>query len=216
MSKAVWIILLVPLAIAAIPPAQRRATTVRPPDGQMAKERQLRAGIVHKDAVVVGLHCDTIGRFMAGEDLRLDLPQGHVDIPKLKRGAVDLQVFACFAPPPTEAEKDRARKAFDQIDAVLQPPRPESRRPRPRPVGRGLFAASPTPARPVRSSASKAATPLKTISPCSGLSTVRSPADDADPLDPHRLGRRFGRPQRSYGAHRIRQERRPGDEHGWA
>ncbi len=79
-----------------------------------------RSEFVHKDAAVVDMHCDTIGRFMAGEDLRRDLPQGHIDIPKLKRGAVDLQVFACFAPPPAnEAEKAASAKgALKQIEAV--------------------------------------------------------------------------------------------------
>ncbi len=79
-----------------------------------------RAEFIHKDAAVVDMHCDTIGRFMAGEDLRQDLPQGHIDIPKLKRGAVDLQVFACFAPPPAnDAEKAASAKGvIKQIEAV--------------------------------------------------------------------------------------------------
>jgi membrane dipeptidase len=57
---------------------------------------------------------------MAGEDLRQDLAQGHIDIPKLKRGAVDLQVFACFAPPPAnESEKAASAKGvLKQIEAV--------------------------------------------------------------------------------------------------
>jgi membrane dipeptidase len=75
---------------------------------------------LHRDAAVVDLHCDTISRAMAGEDLSRDLPEGHVDIPKLKRGAVDLQVFACYAPPPAnEAEAFRsANGVFAQIQAV--------------------------------------------------------------------------------------------------
>ncbi len=79
-----------------------------------------RAEFIHKDAAVVDMHCDTISRFMAGEDLRLDLPKGHIDIPKLKRGAVDLQVFACYAPPPAnEAEKAASAKGvIKQIEAV--------------------------------------------------------------------------------------------------
>ena len=83
---------------------------------------RFRTEFVHKDAVVVDLHCDTIGRVMAGEDLRQDLPKGHIDIPKLKRGAVDLQVFACYvAPPANDSEKvQAAKKAFDQIDACLK------------------------------------------------------------------------------------------------
>jgi len=83
---------------------------------------QYRAEFVHKDAPVVDLHCDTISRFMAGEDLSQDLPKGHIDIPKIKRGAIDLQVFACFSPPPAdEAEKAKSAKGvFDQIEAVYR------------------------------------------------------------------------------------------------
>jgi len=75
---------------------------------------------LHRDASVVDMHCDTIGRALAGEDLSQDLPKGHIDVPKLGRGAVDLQVFACFAPPPAnEAEKGRsANGVFAQIQAV--------------------------------------------------------------------------------------------------
>jgi len=81
-----------------------------------------RISFVHKEANVVDLHCDTIGRYLGenGEDLSKDLDQGHVDIPKLKRGAVDMQVFACYVPPPgNEREKyTAAKKAFNQIDGV--------------------------------------------------------------------------------------------------
>jgi membrane dipeptidase len=75
---------------------------------------------LHRDAAVVDMHCDTIARAMAGEDLSQDLPKGHIDIPKLKRGGVDLEVFACFAPPPSnDAEKGRsANGVFAQIQAV--------------------------------------------------------------------------------------------------
>ncbi len=81
---------------------------------------RFRAEFIHKDAVVVDLHCDTIGRFIDGEDLRLDLPKGHIDIPKLKRGGVDLQVFACFVRPPVgELEKSQAaKKIFQQIEGI--------------------------------------------------------------------------------------------------
>jgi membrane dipeptidase len=81
---------------------------------------KFRAEFVHKDATVVDLHCDTIGRFMDGADLRQDLPSGHIDIPKLKRGAVDLQVFACFiSPPEDELDKSQAaKKAFRQIEGI--------------------------------------------------------------------------------------------------
>ncbi len=77
---------------------------------------------LHKDATLVDMHCDTIDRVLKGEDLTQDLPKGHIDIPKLKQGAVDLQVFACFVgPPENNVQKHRAaQKAYDQIDAVHQ------------------------------------------------------------------------------------------------
>ena len=77
---------------------------------------------IHKDSTLVDMHCDTIGRFLEGQDLTRDNSQGHIDIPKLKRGAVDLQIFACYvAPPQNETQKNQAaNRAFDQIDAVHQ------------------------------------------------------------------------------------------------
>jgi len=83
-------------------------------------DRVHRTLFLHRDAVVVDMHCDTISRFLAGEDLAQDLPRGHIDIPKLERGAVDLQVFACFSPPPqNDIEKHQAsNRVFAQIEAV--------------------------------------------------------------------------------------------------
>ena len=77
---------------------------------------------IHKDSTLVDMHCDTIGRFLAGQDLTQNNSQGHIDIPKLKQGAVDLQIFACYvAPPQNETQKNQAaNRAFDQIDAVHQ------------------------------------------------------------------------------------------------
>jgi len=80
------------------------------------------AHFIHKDAFVADLHCDTIGRALRGGDLTKDQERGHIDIPKLKQGAVDLQVFACFVGPPQEETQKHqaAKKVFDQIDAVHQ------------------------------------------------------------------------------------------------
>jgi len=77
---------------------------------------------VHKDATVVDLHCDTIGRFLGGEDLSKDNETGHIDIPKLKKGAVDLQVFACFiGPPGNELQRNTAaERVLNQIDGLYR------------------------------------------------------------------------------------------------
>jgi membrane dipeptidase len=83
-------------------------------------DKGFRQEFIHKDADVADLHCDTIGRYLQGEDLRQDLPKGHIDIPKLKRGAVDLQVMACYnGAPENEQEKDRnIRLVLRMIDGV--------------------------------------------------------------------------------------------------
>ena len=83
-------------------------------------DKGFRQEFIHKDADLADLHCDTIDRYLHGEDLRQDLPKGHIDIPKLKRGGVDLQVFACYNGAP-ENEQEKAwsvRAVFRMIDAV--------------------------------------------------------------------------------------------------
>jgi len=83
-------------------------------------DKGFRQEFIHKDADLADLHCDTIDRYLHGEDLRQDLPKGHIDIPKLKRGGVDLQVFACYTGAPAN-EQEKAwsvRSAFRQVDGV--------------------------------------------------------------------------------------------------
>jgi membrane dipeptidase len=86
----------------------------------VSKERLLdprfRAEFVHRDAGVVDMHLDTIGRFAGGEDLRQDLPKGQVDLPK--RGSVDLAVFACFRPPKANGQSPGGQKIFRQLEAL--------------------------------------------------------------------------------------------------
>jgi membrane dipeptidase len=75
---------------------------------------------IHRDATVIDMHCDTISRYMEGQDLAKDLPTGHIDIPKLHEGSVDLQVFAAYIGAPQNATEKitAAKRAFDQIDAI--------------------------------------------------------------------------------------------------
>ncbi len=94
---------------------------VKPDGGRPgAADEAARADSVHREALVADMHCDTIGRALEGEDLRLDLDHGHIDLPKLKRGGVDLQVFACFvgAPRDDDDRQKAAERALDQVEAV--------------------------------------------------------------------------------------------------
>ncbi|MDR5694752.1 MAG: dipeptidase [Armatimonadota bacterium] len=56
---------------------------------------------IHFEAVVVDLHCDTLQDLQAGK--RTLVPsgpqEGHIDLPRLKAGGVDVQVFALYIAP---------------------------------------------------------------------------------------------------------------------
>ncbi|MFP3090728.1 dipeptidase [Treponema sp. TIM-1] len=64
----------------------------------------------------IDLHCDSVGFLGRGIDLRQENPQGHVDLPRLRRGAVGLQVFAAFVPSSTVAAFSAALEMLDRID----------------------------------------------------------------------------------------------------
>jgi len=54
---------------------------------------------------------------MEGKDLRNDVPGVHVDLPRLRKGRVGLQVFAAYVPADTEAAKAFAY-ATERLDAI--------------------------------------------------------------------------------------------------
>jgi len=73
-------------------------------------------------AVVVDLHCDTILDVQAGRR-RLDQrsTQGHVDLPRLREGGVDVQVFAMYVAPRFAARgQARARELMNAFHAVVR------------------------------------------------------------------------------------------------
>jgi membrane dipeptidase len=62
------------------------------------------ASKVHTDAIVVDLHCDTLLDLHAARRTFAQRSRmGHVDLPRLRAGAVDVQVFAAFVAPRTDA-----------------------------------------------------------------------------------------------------------------
>jgi membrane dipeptidase len=66
---------------------------------------------------VTDLHCDTALEIRAGADLLAGNPEGHVDLERLERGAVALQLFAAYVS--SALPEDRAfREAMDLLDGV--------------------------------------------------------------------------------------------------
>jgi len=74
---------------------------------------------VHKAMTVCDTHCDTVGRMLReGFDLSIRSEQGHIDIPRLIEGEVDVQVFACWVGKPGEPAGYYADVANKMIDAL--------------------------------------------------------------------------------------------------
>jgi len=78
---------------------------------------------------VIDLHCDTVFALKDGKDIRQSVPEIHVDLPRLRKGGVALQVFAAYVPPQTEAgsafnyacEWLDSISAFARSDELLMP-----------------------------------------------------------------------------------------------
>jgi membrane dipeptidase len=76
---------------------------------------------LHREAIVVDGHADTIGRALdGGEDLGTETGNGHIDLPRMLRGGLDAQFMACFVEPKYIVRKQAALRAFRMIDAVKQ------------------------------------------------------------------------------------------------
>ena len=73
---------------------------------------------IHKKSFIVDLHCDTVGKILKGIDIRKDNEETQIDIPKLKKGGVNLQVFASWINP-RYAPHHCARRALVLIDRIL-------------------------------------------------------------------------------------------------
>jgi membrane dipeptidase len=78
--------------------------------------------VLHRDALVADLHSDTALRMLEGFDFSKRDTVGHMDIPRLEEGGVDLQVFACFLStntPPAECHP-LVDKILDSLTAQIE------------------------------------------------------------------------------------------------
>ena len=73
---------------------------------------------LHKEAIVVDTHSDTPLRLGKGFDFSKRDTTGHMDIPRLQEGGIDLQVFACFLP--TNTPPDQCRPTVDELIDSLE------------------------------------------------------------------------------------------------
>lgn len=63
------------------------------------------------------LHCDTVHRLLQGMVFSQRNRFGHIDLPRLLEGGIDLQVFACFVEH-TVPPHDRAAQVHRMLDAL--------------------------------------------------------------------------------------------------
>jgi len=70
----------------------------------------------------IDLHCDSVDSLLQGKDLRQSVPDVHVDLPRLRKGRVGLQVFAAYVPSDTGTDKAflLANQKLDAIDAFAK------------------------------------------------------------------------------------------------
>ena len=87
--------------------------------------RRLRDGpdarAFHARALVADLHSDSVLRMVRGFDFTYRDSTGHMDIPRLIEGGVDLQAFACWLSTHTPLEKCQAKvdEMLDSLDAQI-------------------------------------------------------------------------------------------------
>lgn len=85
------------------------------------EQKQLSYLDLHHDALVVDLHSDAALRMMEGADFGKRDTTGHMDIPRLFEGGIDLQVMACWLPTDTPIDECRPHidEMIDSVDAQL-------------------------------------------------------------------------------------------------
>jgi membrane dipeptidase len=76
---------------------------------------------LHREALVADLHSDAAMRLMNGVDFGKRDTAGHMDIPRLQEGGIDLQVMACWLATETPIEVCRPHidSMIDAIDTQL-------------------------------------------------------------------------------------------------
>ncbi len=77
---------------------------------------------LHSDVLVVDAHNDVVQRMVQGEDISRRTNRGHSDLPRLKDGGVDVQIFSIWVPPQKKHRSffDQANEQIDSIVSLIQ------------------------------------------------------------------------------------------------
>ena len=84
----------------------------------LTPEQEQRALALHAQSLVIDTHCDTIMGVVNGKyELGVERDNGHLDFPRMKRGGVTTQLFACYIEPPFKPTRS-LRRCVQMIDAI--------------------------------------------------------------------------------------------------
>lgn len=77
---------------------------------------------LHQSAVVADMHCDGVLKIKKGLDYSIRNSDDHMDIPRLKEGGTDLQVFACWVATDTPPEECRPKidELIDSLESMVR------------------------------------------------------------------------------------------------
>ena len=113
---AVLVLVIIVGLFFAVVPSQfdKQANRVIPGDLDLAVSPEVQA--LHDSLTVVDLHADPL---LWRRDLLIDNAYGHVDLPKLERGNVAIQVFAAATKSPVGQNYDSNPSDTDQMTALM-------------------------------------------------------------------------------------------------
>ena len=76
---------------------------------------------VHKKAIVVDMHNDVLSEsVMKGKDITKSIYTGHTDLPRLKKGEVDVQFFSVWCDGKKKAPFAYANKQIDALNGIIK------------------------------------------------------------------------------------------------
>ncbi len=73
---------------------------------------------IHNGAIVIDLHNDSVQRMLNEEDISVRTKTGHLDLPRLKEGGIDVAIFSVWVPPGNKS-KSYFEQANKQIDLLI-------------------------------------------------------------------------------------------------
>jgi len=87
---------------------------------KLSEAQERHAQELHHQSLVIDTHCDTIIGVVNGKyGLGTERSEGHIDLPRMQRGGVNAQFFACYIEPVFKPTRS-LRRCLQMIDAIYK------------------------------------------------------------------------------------------------